>query len=151
MTDVDATSRSGSAVSAYVLLTLTALCWGANTVFGRLAVGQVSPMALVSLRWLSVSIFLLLFARRELSDDWPRVRPRLPFVFAMGGLGFTAFLRPWSAAPAGSSTCREVRIYGQIPNSAAFEVLPQRLPIMLLPPAVVIWRLAGWHLRMDHP
>jgi drug/metabolite transporter (DMT)-like permease len=82
---------SGSAVEAYVLLTLTALCWGANTVFGRLAVGQVSPMALVTVRWFSVSVLLLLFARRALSGDWAALRARMPFVCAMGAIGFTAF------------------------------------------------------------
>ena len=91
MTKVETTPRSRSAGHAYVLLTLTALSWGANTVFGRLAVGQVSPMALVTLRWLSVSILLLTFARRPLRDDWALVRPRLLFVCAMGALGFTAF------------------------------------------------------------
>jgi hypothetical protein len=35
---------------AYLLLTLTAACWGGNAVFGRLAVGEISPMALVTLR-----------------------------------------------------------------------------------------------------
>jgi drug/metabolite transporter (DMT)-like permease len=91
MTKVEPTTRSRTVGQAYVLLTLTALSWGANTVFGRLAVGQVSPMALVALRWLLVSILLLIFARRPLRDDWALVRPRLLFVCAMGALGFTAF------------------------------------------------------------
>ena len=51
MTNAEPKPRSRSAGHAYVLLTLTTLSWGANTVFGRLAVGQVSPMALVALRW----------------------------------------------------------------------------------------------------
>ena len=91
MTSVEPRQPSRSAGRAYVLLTLTALCWGANTVFGRLAVDQVSPMALVALRWLAVSILLLTFARRPLQEDWSTVRPRLAFVCAMGALGFTAF------------------------------------------------------------
>jgi hypothetical protein len=44
-----APSAEGSG-RAYLLLTLTALCWGGNAVFGRLAVGEISPMALVTLR-----------------------------------------------------------------------------------------------------
>src|SRR3954468_13193490 len=35
----------------YLLLTLTMLMWGGNAVAGRLAVGEVSPMALTGLRW----------------------------------------------------------------------------------------------------
>jgi len=35
----------------YLLLTLTMLMWGGNAVASRLAVGEVSPMALTGLRW----------------------------------------------------------------------------------------------------
>ena len=43
---------------AYGLLLLTTFFWGANTVFAKLAVGEISPMALVSLRWLGVVLVL---------------------------------------------------------------------------------------------
>ncbi|MEL7525582.1 MAG: EamA family transporter, partial [Pseudomonadota bacterium] len=36
--------------NAFVMLTLTTLFWGGNTVAGRLAVGEVSPMMVVFLR-----------------------------------------------------------------------------------------------------
>jgi len=76
---------------AYILLTITALCWGGNAIFGRLAVGELSPMALVSLRWLGASMLLAIFAHNHLRRDWRILRPRLIFVSAMGVLGFTAF------------------------------------------------------------
>jgi drug/metabolite transporter (DMT)-like permease len=76
---------------AYLLLTATALCWAANAIFGRLAVGEVSPMALVTLRWLGALGLLAVFAHARVRSDWPAIRPRLPFVAAMGALGFTAF------------------------------------------------------------
>jgi drug/metabolite transporter (DMT)-like permease len=76
---------------AYLLLTLTALCWGGNAVFGRLAVGEISPMALVTLRWLGALGLLLVFARAQLTRDWPAIREHLPFVSAMGAIGFTVF------------------------------------------------------------
>lgn len=76
---------------AYVLLTLTTLCWGANAVFGRLAVGEISPMLLVSLRWLGVVLLMLIFARQYVQRDWPTLRRHLPYLAAMGALGFTAF------------------------------------------------------------
>ena len=76
---------------AYLLLTLTALCWGANAVFGRLAVGEISPMALVSLRWLGALGLLVVFAHAQVRRDWPVLRARLPFVAAMGAIGFTVF------------------------------------------------------------
>ena len=76
---------------AYLLLTLTALCWGANAIFGRLAVGEISPMALVSLRWLGALGLLVVFAHAQVRRDWPAIRERLPFVAAMGAIGFTVF------------------------------------------------------------
>jgi drug/metabolite transporter (DMT)-like permease len=85
-----APSAEGSG-RAYLLLTLTALCWGGNAVFGRLAVGEISPMALVTLRWLGALGLLLVFARAQLTRDWPAIREHLPFVSAMGAIGFTAF------------------------------------------------------------
>jgi drug/metabolite transporter (DMT)-like permease len=86
--DVPAKEQNGR---AYLLLSLTALCWAANTIFGQLAVGEVSPMALVVLRWLGVLILLLVFARGHIRRDWPVLRRHLVFVSAMGMLGFAGF------------------------------------------------------------
>ena len=50
----DQVSQAGSNGRAYLLLAFTTFCWGANALFGRLAVGEISPMALVtapSCRW----------------------------------------------------------------------------------------------------
>lgn len=79
------------ATKAYLLLTFTALCWGCNAVFGRLAVGQVSPMLLVTLRWLGVLLLLLLFARRQFYRDRRALYARWRFVALLAVLGFTAF------------------------------------------------------------
>jgi drug/metabolite transporter (DMT)-like permease len=76
---------------AYLLLTLTALCWAGNAILGRLAVGQVSPMALVSLRWLGALGLLVVFAHAQVRRDWPLMRQRLLFVAVMGAVGFTIF------------------------------------------------------------
>lgn len=76
---------------AYPALVFTMLCWAGNAVASRLAVGEVSPMVLVSVRWLGVVVVLSLTVRRQLMADWPVLRRRLPFTFAMGALGFTAF------------------------------------------------------------
>ena len=77
--------------NAYLLLAFTMLCWGGNAVASRLAVGVLSPMVLVGVRWLVVVAILALLARRQLAADWPLLRGRLPWIFLMGGLGFTVF------------------------------------------------------------
>jgi drug/metabolite transporter (DMT)-like permease len=85
------TPHAGASGRAYLLLAFTALCWGANAVLGRLAVGEISPMALVTLRWLGALGLLVVFAHAQVRRDWPVLRRRLRFVAVMGAVGFTIF------------------------------------------------------------
>ncbi len=78
-------------IRAYLVLTTAALCWAANAVFGRLAVGEISPLLLVSFRWLGVLLLLCVFARRYFLQDLPVLRTRWRFVCTMGALGFAMF------------------------------------------------------------
>ena len=87
----DAAAQARANLRAYLLLSFTALCWGGNAVFGRMAVGEISPMALVTARWLGVSLLLALFARQHIRRDWPVLRPHLFAVAMLGILGFTSF------------------------------------------------------------
>ncbi|NKB78123.1 MAG: EamA family transporter [Gammaproteobacteria bacterium] len=73
------------------MLGFTTLCWGGNAIFGQLAVGHVSPMFLVTLRWLGAFILLLIVGRNYARKDWPVLRENLPFLFIMGATGFTIF------------------------------------------------------------
>ena len=84
-------TNPASPLRAYLLLTGTAVCWAANAVFSRMAVGEVSPMMLVTLRWSGVIILISVFASKYIRQDWPVLKNHLPFMFAMGGLGFALF------------------------------------------------------------
>ncbi len=74
-----------------LLLTLTALMWAGHSVVGRLAIGQISPMTLTCARWALALLPIVYAARGSLRRDLKIMRPRWPYVVAMGGLGFTAF------------------------------------------------------------
>lgn len=100
---------------AYLLLTVTALCWGGNAVFGRMAVGEVSPMVLVCLRWLGVVLLVFTFARRYVVRDWPVLRLHLPFVCAMGALGFAVFNALFYIAAHSTTAVNIGIIQGSIP------------------------------------
>ncbi|WP_051644994.1 DMT family transporter [Labrenzia sp. DG1229] len=77
--------------NAFVMLTLTTLFWGGNTIAGRLAVGEVSPMMVVFLRWLIVAaIFVPLFWSR-IRSDWPLLRPYFARMILMAAFGFVGF------------------------------------------------------------
>jgi drug/metabolite transporter (DMT)-like permease len=77
--------------NAYLMLSMAMVLWACNTVAARLAVGNISPMLLVLLRWILACGVLVIIAREALKADWPLLKPRLSYVFVMGALGYTAF------------------------------------------------------------
>ena len=88
---VQALIRRHAIYKAYVLLALTTLFWAGNSIAGKLAVGHVSPMILVTLRWAGVMAVLYLFGKARIAADWPAIRPRLCYLLFLGALGFTVF------------------------------------------------------------
>lgn len=77
--------------NAWAVLTIGTVMWGGNVAAGRLAVDQVSPMSMVTLRWAVASALLWLFARAEVRAAWPKLAPRWRRIVWMGALGFTGF------------------------------------------------------------
>lgn len=86
-------SRAGARVygNAYLLLTITALMWGGNAIASRMAIGEVSPMALTALRWIGVCLVMPWLFRHELAAHWPTIRANRLQVVAMGLIGFSSF------------------------------------------------------------
>jgi drug/metabolite transporter (DMT)-like permease len=78
-------------MQAYYLLIITTLCWGLNAVFARMAVGEISPMLLVSVRWLGTFILLALFAGRAIIADLPAIRRNFGYTYLMGTAGLGGF------------------------------------------------------------
>ncbi|WP_237154483.1 DMT family transporter [Oryzibacter oryziterrae] len=75
----------------YVLLSLSTLFWAGNVIASRLALGQVSPMALTTFRWGGVLVLLGLFARQSLRRDAAVLKAHAGYILLMGALGFTFF------------------------------------------------------------
>jgi drug/metabolite transporter (DMT)-like permease len=75
----------------FLLLCLTALAWAGNTIAGRLAVGEVSPMALTTLRWVISFLLMSLFVRADVARALPLFRTRPLYLLVMGFIGFTGF------------------------------------------------------------
>jgi drug/metabolite transporter (DMT)-like permease len=98
-----------------VLLTVTTWCWAVNAILGKVAVGEISPMLLVTLRWFGVLILLLLFARKYLIGDWPVLRHHLVYVGLMGGVGLTAFNALFYIAAHSTSAINIGILQGSIP------------------------------------
>lgn len=76
--------------SAPILLSLAALGWGGNTIAARVAVGEISPMMLVSTRWFMVAVMLMAIYPRRIIDALDSCKNRWPWLLAMG-FGLSGF------------------------------------------------------------
>ena len=75
----------------HFLLTLTSIFWAFNTIAGRAAVGEVSPLLIVSVRWLFVSLILSFICRNELKEIYKILNQKIKWLILMGLFGFTGF------------------------------------------------------------
>lgn len=132
----------GYHLRAYLLLIVTTWCWGLNAIFSKLAVGEISPMQLVTFRWLGVAILLTIFARKHIIRDWPILRRHLPFLCLMGSFGFTAFNALFYVA-------------GHHTTAINIGILQGSIPIYVLLGSWLVWRhqvtrvqVLGWFTTM---
>lgn len=100
---------------AYFFLVVTTLCFGLNANLGKLAVGEISPMMMVLLRWVGTVALLMVFFRRRFVRDWPVLRPHWPFLVGMGVMGLTAFNALFYVAAHTTSALNMGILQGAIP------------------------------------
>ena len=100
---------------AYLLVVFTTLCWGFHAVLGKLIIGEISPMATVSIRWLGVVALLLVFFNQPARRDWPLLRPHLLFFSMMGILGYASFNAIFYVAAHSTSGVNMGILQGSIP------------------------------------
>jgi drug/metabolite transporter (DMT)-like permease len=86
-----APERGSGAAKAYGVLAFTMACWAGNSVAARLAVGEVSPMVIITIRWGIVAVLLVGLVLPQLPRAWPELRRNWKRVVAMGLLGFSLF------------------------------------------------------------
>src|SRR6201996_674114 len=117
MTDASAPRTGLQSVwaSPILLLVITTLIWAAHSVVGRLAVGQIGPMTLVTLRWAVALVPILITARPSLRQDLPALRARWIYLAIMGALGFTAFNALFYVAAHHTSALNLSIIQGAVP------------------------------------
>ncbi|MEP3429225.1 MAG: DMT family transporter [Roseibium sp.] len=101
--------------NAVLLLVLTTLLWGGNTIAGRLAAGEVSPMVVVFLRWLIVACILIPVLLPRIRSEWPLIRPALPRMVLMAAFGFVSFNTLFYIAAAETTAVNLGIIQGSMP------------------------------------
>ena len=127
-----------------LLLVLSALFFGGNTVAGRLAVGHISPEQLVSMRWACVLLILTPLLRGQIAVAWRKTRPRMAWIFMMGATGFTCFNTLFYFAAHKTSAINLGIIQGTIPIWVlAGALILYRTRIFLLQAAGVALTVAG--------
>jgi drug/metabolite transporter (DMT)-like permease len=80
-----------SAITAYLLLTLTTLFWAGNVVLARLLHADISAIALSFGRWSLATLLLLPFAWKHLRRDWPVLMQNWRIITVLSLLGVSAF------------------------------------------------------------
>jgi drug/metabolite transporter (DMT)-like permease len=135
----------------YALLVLTTLAWGGNAVAGRLAVGEIAPMALTAGRWGLVLAVLGLFARRQVGPGLAELRRHWRSALAMGAAGFTAFNALFYVAAHHTSAVNISIIQGSIPVLVMLgALLLHRTPVRLGQAVGMVMTLAGVALVASH-
>lgn len=80
-----------TAGTAYLLLTITMLCWSGNFVIGRWVAPYVPPLTLAALRWIGASLLILPLAWPYLKRDAPLIRAHVPILLFFGVMGSGVF------------------------------------------------------------
>ena len=73
----------------WLLLTFSTVLWGGNVVAARWAVGEISPMVVVGLRWIIVCTLILLYLRGRRRAMFEQLRPHRVYLLLMALFGFT--------------------------------------------------------------
>ena len=130
-------------VSAPVLLALAALGWGGNTIAARLAVNELSPMFLVSARWLIVASIVLTLYNRQIIKTLYDLRRRW-FWLIMMGFGLSGFNIMFYLAAYSTSAINLGLIQSTIPAVImAMGLIVLRTPITLLQLTGLIVAMGG--------
>ena len=59
--------------------------------FAKMTTGEISPMLLVSIRWLGTLVLLLLFTGKIIKEGLPSIRQHILYTFLMGLVGLGGF------------------------------------------------------------
>ena len=98
-----------------LLLALTALIWAGHSVVGRLAVGQIAPMTLTTVRWALALGPIMIAARPALRRDWPNLARALAVRGRHGRPRFHGLQRPVLRRRASTGALNMSIIQGAIP------------------------------------
>ncbi|MCU4178097.1 DMT family transporter [Bosea sp. BH3] len=101
--------------NAYLLMIVTTLIWGGNAVASRLAVDNITPMALTAFRWIGVCLIMPILLRRQIAENLPQIKAHWVYIALLGITGFTAFNTLMYVAAYSTSAINLGILQGSIP------------------------------------
>ncbi|MGB8818361.1 MAG: DMT family transporter [Rhizobiaceae bacterium] len=128
---------------AYVLLILTTLFWGGNSVAGKMAVGEISPMLLTLSRWMLAAAFIVPFAIPDLKREWPIIRKHWLLFAFYGAVGFTLFNVLLYTALTKTSAVSASIVQASMPATVYF------FNFLLFRVKVTVWQIAGFAVTLS--
>ena len=138
------TIRRLGASNPYLLLTLTMLMWSANGIAGRVAIGEVSPMVIVTLRWLISCSLLFAVAFSRIREDWFVLKHHIVRLVLGAIFGFTGFNALFYLSAHHTSAVNMTILQGSLPIFVLMgAALFQRTPLTLLQAIGIPFTLAG--------
>ena len=138
------TIRRLGASNPYLLLTLTMLMWSANGIAGRVAIGEVSPLVIVTLRWLISCSLLFAFAFSRIREDWLVLKHHIVRLVLGAIFGFTGFNALFYLSAHHTSAVNMTILQGSLPIFVLMgAALFQRTPLTLLQAIGIPFTLAG--------
>jgi len=76
----------------YLIATVAPLCWAGDIVLARGLAGKIPPFSLVFWRWALAFLFMLPFAWKAISKDWPQIKQSWGFLSVLSVLGMSGFI-----------------------------------------------------------
>lgn len=130
--------------NAYLLMILTTLIWGGNAVASRLAVDNITPMALTAFRWIGVCVIMPFLLRRQITEYLPQIKTHWLYIALLGIAGFTVFNTLMYVAAYSTSAINIGILQGSIPIFVLLGALvAYRSPISLMQVLGVLVTLLG--------
>lgn len=114
------------------------LFWGGNSVAGKMAVGNISPMLLTLMRWVIAAAIIAPFAINDLKRDWPTIRNHWRLLTFYGVFGFTLFNVLLYSALTKTSAVNASIVQAAGPAAVYF------FNFILFRTQITVWQIAGF-------
>ncbi len=130
--------------NAYLLMIATTLIWAGNSVASRLAVDNITPMALTAFRWMGVCLIMPVLLRRQIAEQMPQIKAHWLHIALLGIAGFTAFNTLMYVAAYSTSAINIGILQGSIPIFVLLGAfIAYRIPIGAMQALGVLVTLLG--------